>query len=115
MPPAREVIAVPRGYATCHIVPTTYRHGVWTNEHKVCQYPRGVWAAGHWQCVNLKHHKNICMQWSWIPSRWEGSRVAVYNVPRNNPQPIVYAPPVMAQPAPVPARIPQPVIVSYNN
>lgn len=71
IPPAREVIVVPRGYARCHIVPATYHHGYWVNAHRICQYDRGRWIAPHWECLRFDRMEGICMRWNWVPGYWE--------------------------------------------
>lgn len=126
VPPDREVIVVPRGYATCHKIPAGYHHGVWTNQYKVCEYSRnrGIWISGHWQCANLRPDKGLCLRWDWTPSHWEGSsRVVIYNPPMP-PRPhahaaVAYGHPSVIQAPPVPVVVqppPQPMMqVSYNN
>lgn len=125
VPPDREAMMPPRGYANCQTVPAGYYQGVWTNQHRICNYSRhrGMWISGYWQCAKVK--KGFCAHWDWAPSRWEGgpAPVAVYNPPMP-PRPVAYpAPAVAYAPAPVqrppvpvaaPAPMPSPVVVEQQ-
>ncbi len=103
VPPDREVVVPPHGYARCQTVAAGFYDGVWMNKHKVCNYSRnhGMWISGYWQCSKVK--KGFCARWDWAPSRWEGgpAPVAVYNPPMP-PRPAAYPVPAVAYaPAPV--------------
>jgi hypothetical protein len=118
-PPDREIVVPPRGYINCHLVQAGYYHGMWVNQHRVCQYSRhnsGVWISGHWQCTNLIPGQNVCLSWNWVPARWDRKQAAAYGIPvQPIARPVVYAPPA-AQPHPTvvsrsPATYSQPVPV----
>jgi hypothetical protein len=122
VPPDREVIMPPRGYANCQTVAPGFYDGIWINKHRVCNYSRhrGTWVSGYWQCSKVK--RGFCARWDWAPSRWEGARVAAY--PPMPPRPVAYPAPVVAYaPAPVqrpsipvaaPAPMPSPVVVEQQ-
>ncbi len=119
VPPDREYVMPPRGYATCRDMAEGRYQGVWRHRHRVCEYSRrGTWVSGYWQCARLALGKSVCMRWDWVPSHWEGARrVAVYHPPMPHPRPVAYPTPAVAyapapvqrQPVPVPA--PSPVVV----
>lgn len=88
----------PRGYMNCQILPAGFYNGVWTNERRVCHYPRnrGVWVSGFWECSKYSSHKNKCKHWQWVPSHWEAKPAVAYAPPRTV---------VITQPTPPPSRV----------
>lgn len=83
VPQPKEVIVAPKGFASCRMVPAGFHHGVWKDQHRVCQYSggrvRGTWISGYWTCSKFKHHH--CAFWAWEPSRWEGRHGEIYGPP----------------------------------
>lgn len=96
-PPAKEMVQPPRGYAKCHVVPAGFYHGVWQQQHRVCEYKgnrnRGVWVSGYWKCLNVKPYNGVCVRWSWVPSRWDNQHHMVAYAPPPPPPAYVQAPP----------------------
>lgn len=70
IPPAREVVIVPRGYSHCDMVPAGFIHGHWVNAYRACDYHRGRWVAAHWECLAYDRAEGICMRWNWVPEHW---------------------------------------------
>jgi len=108
-PGYKEIVVKPRGNAKCHVIPKGFYDGVWHERHKVCNYgrARGSWVAAHWQCTKL-NQANRCVRWDYVPSQWQGKKVAVYGNPSHHSQ-IVHAKPpvyVKAQPKPVASHKP---------
>lgn len=89
VPQPKEMIVAPHGYASCRMVPAGFQHGVWRDQHRVCQYTggraRGTWISGYWTCSKFKHHH--CAYWAWEPSRWEGRHGQFYGQPVPPPPP----------------------------
>ncbi len=81
VPPPKEELVVPPGYATCFNVPSTWYNGVWYPEHRVCQYDPNkrqaaegdAYVEAHWACTKYsvqQENKGACVNWSWQKGHW---------------------------------------------
>lgn len=80
VPPPRDVMVIPVGYATCHMAPGRWMYSTWIPPHHVCRYahnPQKVtWVEGYWSCANYSM-KGQCKAWVWHSAQWY-NRVVVY-------------------------------------